>query len=91
MHDVFNVSKLSPYKNSGTSGNEFELEPDVIEGFQEFEVEDILDFKVVNNVNSYLVKWKGYSELHNSWEPETNLTNCDEILGEFKKSRKFNV
>ena len=91
LHDVFNVSKLSPYKNSGTSGNEFELEPDVIEGFQEFEVEDILDFKVVNNVNSYLVKWKGYSELHNSWEPETNLTNCDEILGEFKKSRKFNV
>ena len=33
LHDVFNVSKLSLYKNSGTSGNEFELEPDIIEGF----------------------------------------------------------
>lgn len=34
----------------------------------------------------YFLKWVGFSNWHNSWEPEENLF-CDELLDEFNKSR----
>ena len=39
----------------------FEPESDLIEGFEEFEVEAILDYKRANDASWYLVKWKGYA------------------------------
>ena len=34
----------------------------------------------------YLLKWKGYSEVHNSWEPQSNLA-CQDLLREFEAKR----
>ena len=34
-------------------------------------------------VTKYLIKWKGYDHLHNSWEPEKNLVHCKDILAEY--------
>ncbi len=31
-------------------------------------------------VIDYVVRWKGYGPEHNTWEPEANLTDCDEVL-----------
>ena len=38
-----------------------------------FEVEKLLDVKSSGKVTKYLVKWKGFSNKHNTWEPETNV------------------
>jgi hypothetical protein len=33
----------------------------------------------------YLIKWKGYPALENSWLPEKELTNAKELLNQFKQ------
>ena len=42
-------------------------------GSDEYEVEQILDSHVGDNGLEYLIKWKGYSDKHNSWEPASNI------------------
>ncbi|CAE7205183.1 hypothetical protein HRS9139_10399 [Pyrenophora teres f. teres] len=46
----------------------------------EFEVEKIVAHRVVDNGTEYLVKWLGYPNSENTWEPDTNLTNCRQLL-----------
>ena len=56
----------------------------------EYEVEKILDFKLSKNKKKlFLVKWKGYNEEYNSWEPEENLTNAKQILKKFLSKPKL--
>mmetsp|Transcript_27773 Transcript_27773/g.83073 ORF Transcript_27773/g.83073 Transcript_27773/m.83073 type:complete len:821 (+) Transcript_27773:1-2463(+) len=52
----------------------------------EYEIEEILDMRKVGRRNEYLVKWKGYGDNANTWEPTTNLP-ADEIK-QFKAKRK---
>ena len=42
----------------------------------EYEVEAILDFKLVRNIMEYLVKWKGYLYDENIWEFKVHLENA---------------
>ncbi|CEI96166.1 Putative Chromodomain Y-like protein 2 Short=CDY-like 2 [Rhizopus microsporus] len=52
-----------------------------------YEVEAILDKREFSTgAAEYLIKWKGYSEEHNTWEPEDNL-NCPDILAAFNQGR----
>ncbi|TBU21091.1 hypothetical protein BD311DRAFT_679396, partial [Dichomitus squalens] len=44
-------------------------EPMEVEGELEYEVEKIEDSRTYRNQFQYLVKWKGYDEGQNSWEP----------------------
>ena len=39
----------------------------------EYKVEAILDVKKVRGKPHYLIKWEGFDEAENSWEPEDNL------------------
>ncbi|KAL4465162.1 hypothetical protein ABPG72_019316 [Tetrahymena utriculariae] len=57
---------------------------------QEYEVEKIIKTKYDDQLktNLYLVKWKGYADHLNTWEPEWNLENSKEILNDFKKKNK---
>ena len=59
----------------------------------EYEVEDILDFRIIpaydhkmkryHHIIEYKIKWLGYEET--TWEPESNLEHCQKILSNFIK------
>ncbi|XP_012863354.1 M-phase phosphoprotein 8-like [Echinops telfairi] len=60
----------------------------VTEGYDEdvFEVEKILDMTTEGGKVFYKVRWKGYTSLDDTWEPEVHLENCKEVLLDFRKT-----
>ena len=42
-----------------------------------------------NNKFEYLLKWEGYSEDDNTWEPVGSLAHCPRLLAEFEKNKKL--
>jgi len=94
LHPVFHCSLLKPYLHSGA----YQPPPPVVleDGSVEYEVEAILDYrnrKIRNSsrtVPEYLVKWLGYPHEHNTWEPESNLENCQEVLQKYKDAHHRN-
>ncbi|CAF1295864.1 unnamed protein product [Adineta ricciae] len=55
-----------------------------------YDVEKILS-KRTNNKGQvyYLIKWKGYSSKDNTWEPETNVDNCLNLIQEFESRQSM--
>ena len=39
-------------------------------------------------LRDFLVKWRDYGPEHNTWEPESNIPNCGEILQEYWESQR---
>ncbi|XP_078689866.1 uncharacterized protein LOC144921100 isoform X3 [Branchiostoma floridae x Branchiostoma belcheri] len=50
-----------------------------------FEVEGILDQRTQRGRPEYLIRWAGFDEDEDTWEPEKNLVGCEEILEEWKR------
>jgi hypothetical protein len=49
----------------------------------EYEVEVIRDSKVEEGARHYLIKWVGWPESANTWEPEVNLRNSTDLITKF--------
>ena len=83
IHNVFHATLLTPYKETPLNGNQYqEPAPDLIDGQPEWEVERILGARKRRQQLQYLVRWKGFSEAHDSWEPLAHI-NADKLIKEF--------
>lgn len=51
-----------------------------------FDVEKILNDRLVKGKRQYLIKWVGYPDSENTWEEEENLM-CEEMLESYKKEK----
>ncbi|XP_044534584.1 histone-lysine N-methyltransferase SUV39H2 isoform X2 [Gracilinanus agilis] len=52
-----------------------------------YEVEYLCDYKIEKDMEYYLVKWKGWPETTNTWEPSRNL-KCPLLLEQFYNDQR---
>ena len=86
IHDIFHASLLTPYKETNQHGPNFiEPPPDIIEGEEEWEVKQIIKERTYGRwkKKQYLVRWRGYSPVYNSWVNEEDLCT-PELLADFQ-------
>jgi hypothetical protein len=74
IHNAFHASLLTRYKETGAHGPNYPGQvPDIVEGQEEYEVEKILASSYKgrgrNRKLHLLIKWKGYPDAENTWEP----------------------
>ena len=83
MHPVFHVALLEP------APREAPVDRRTTVTDEEWEVEKILDARDKGAKGGgwhYLVKWKDYSNMENTWEPKQNLMkNCSDLVTEFHR------
>ena len=85
IHSVFHATLLTPYKETPLNGSHNkEPAPELINGQPKWEVEQILRVRWYWHQVQYLIRWKGFSEAHDSWEPAANV-HTDKLIQEFYK------
>ncbi|XP_057800428.1 chromo domain protein LHP1 isoform X1 [Salvia miltiorrhiza] len=53
-----------------------------------YEIEAVRRKRVRKGQVQYLIKWRGWSEAANTWEPVENLLQCSDIIDAFEESLK---
>ena len=71
IHPVFHISLLEPAPPNAKPATKGHLAQEHQD--ETYAVEEILDRQLIKGKPHYLIKWSGYSQEENSWEPETNL------------------
>jgi len=75
---------LHPYKLPTIPGQQLTPQSPVeVEGEEEYIVEEILDSHLKCNKLEVLVKWEGYTNENNSWEPKDNCKNVHNTIATF--------
>ncbi|KAH0829924.1 hypothetical protein FOPE_10756 [Fonsecaea pedrosoi] len=85
LHHTFHVSLLRAYR---ARAGEPRPEPIDIDGEEEWEVEEVLAERVRSGRTQFHVRWKGYGEADDSWEPASNLANARDLIEEFRRRQR---
>jgi hypothetical protein len=57
-------------------------------GEDEYEMEKVVADRLIGGKKEYLVKWKGWADKHNSWEPVEHLANVLDDIKEYHKAKE---
>jgi hypothetical protein len=80
LHPRFHISLLEPAPKTTPLLKEWHTEDT-----QEHEVEAIIDHRGNKPYEEYLIKWKGYGDHENTWEPLKNLRNSQRLLRKYQR------
>ena len=84
IHNIFHVSLLEPHHPSTILGRYSPPPPPIeLSIGEEYEVDKILDSRWHRRQLQYLVLWKGYPILEETWEPTPHLENASIVLHAF--------
>src|SRR5579863_6168227 len=90
IHPVFHASLLTPYIETDSHGPNYSRPPpDLITGEAEYEVEQIRNHRCHGQRKQlqYLLKWKGYPESDNTWEPADQVHAPDLVKAYHQRHR----
>ncbi|SJL06240.1 uncharacterized protein ARMOST_09576 [Armillaria ostoyae] len=102
IHPRFNEKLLSPFIPPSFSNQEEPPPPppDLIDGEEEWEIEEILDSKPrkvrskrgqpSTTVIDYFIKWVGHTREHNSWVTASEMGNAQEAIAEYEEKMGSN-
>jgi Chromo (CHRromatin Organisation MOdifier) domain len=85
IHNVFHASLLTPYKEMEEHGDNFmQPPPELIDRQEEYKVEQIVNSRCIGRAKKlqYLLRWKGYSHAHDSWQDATEV-HTPELVKEY--------
>ena len=85
IHLVVNVSWIVRYKEQVKGQKKEKGKPVEVKGFEECEVEKILNKKKIRRVVKYLIQWKRFTVEGDTWEKRENLKNAEELIEEFEQ------
>lgn len=77
LDPIFHISLLTKTDNPETTANE-QIDD------QEYEVERIVGKSINRGRTEYLIKWLGYENYDNSWEPVSNLF-CPNLIQAYER------
>lgn len=83
IHPVFHVSYLEPYQRRAGAEAPYPG-PELVEDQTEWSVEKIVDRGRIDGVEKVKVRWEGYPESYDSWEPISAMENATEALREYE-------
>ena len=88
LHLVFNVMKLimAPPNPIPSRHKVPPPPPEVIEGEEEYLVEEILDSKMFRGRLKFKIKWEGYRPEHDSWEYAAEVHVPDRVADFYRKN-----
>jgi RNase H-like domain found in reverse transcriptase/Reverse transcriptase (RNA-dependent DNA polymerase)/Integrase zinc binding domain/Retroviral aspartyl protease/Chromo (CHRromatin Organisation MOdifier) domain len=88
IHPVFHVSKLKREVATDRFPDRKQQDRPApvmkIDGEDAWYVERILDKRTKNGKLQYLVKWEGYPDEENSWEPFANVKHATDAIAEYE-------
>ncbi|OHT08518.1 hypothetical protein TRFO_22940 [Tritrichomonas foetus] len=79
---VNKMSEISSYSIISTSSEE--------KDDHEYEVEKIIDHKMIDGKIFFKIRWKGYTENEDTWEKNDDL-KCIEVIDEYMKAQSQNL
>ena len=85
IYPIVNISRVRLYKLQVEEQKKILPKWVIIEGEEEFEVEKILNKRIVREKEKFLVRQKRYMVEEDTWENRENLENTKESVKEFER------